>query len=86
MSVLNLHELYVVGQTAAYMSLDTIDEKVYTDKAEAQAAMEKYLVDSPQMTKSGFKHQVMSLDDYIRERGQERYYEGQANERDRNAE
>ena len=82
MAVLNDHELYVVTNSAMYTGLSMCGSEVYTDKAEADAAMAEQKKTNHMSVASGFKFEVMTLDRFVSEYAQERYYEGQRSERD----
>ena len=81
MAVLKDFELYVVTHSAAYVGLSMVGSEVYTDKTEAEAAMETQKKANNMMADSGFKFAVMSLDDYVREYASQRYQDGMHEER-----
>jgi hypothetical protein len=83
MAVLKDYELYVVTNSAMYVGLSMCGNEVYTNKGKAEKALEQ---EKQLNGMSGFKYEVMTLSDYVSEYGRQRYYEGQANERDRNCE
>ena len=80
---LSTYECYVVTYWGEWVGTTLFSEQLYTDKNEAESAMQEAKESNLSLSNSGFKFKVQTLNDYMSDMRDEARWEGERNERDR---